>query len=575
MSKPVMSVGEVTQDISELKRNWTLRNSRFGEWYDVLILTDKYSKAKMESFVSSDPRAFFNMCMYLMISGELRHFIPITGDSPTELDKQGKIERACQYMWSVVDRTRRAGGSDPFLWELCFQMIALGWYSWVIAYDEDNNVPILRGWSPAETFPRFEEDHMTSCVHSYRLSVIAAKRKAVMNKWTWNTTATQGTVSLDDYFILDEKDVLWNMILLDGQDTTGWVQRPDMKLFVAPVAGFPDKGSIKTASYDWQKFRGQSALEPSMKTWDALNKWMTFQMQILRDTAEPKWQEFVTGTSQLDPKKMRQRGATFSYGAQDKGILAIQPPALPLELRATLVDLVRELQKTGFSDLVFGMVESGQMPSGVSLGTLASSSANEVLAPYMDSKNYIIAEIDRFWLSKLKSKKRTFVIKGKKAEKLASTEIPDDVSVLAESDLATPKDWMERATVANMLEKHLDSATIQDQILKIPDIQEVKRRKARDLISDHPMAKNVELAAAFQTHAEYLMSRGDAVQAELFKQAADALKAQFGVPPAGSGSPAGATEAEAKRAAAAPAEKVGIAPQLGGMQLPTRNAGGG
>jgi hypothetical protein len=221
----------------------------------------------------------------------------------------------------------------------------------------------------------------------------------------------------------------------------------------------------------------------------------------------------------------------------------------------------RERQKGSFNDAVYGMVEG---ESGYALSALASSSANQILYPFMDAKHFVISEADKFWLSNLKTSKRVYDIKGKLIEKLKPTDVPDDVNVVVESDVATPKDMLERGTVAFYLKDYLDEATIVKDVLKYPDPQGIKRRRVIDKMLNSPTAQLIEQISGFRTHADYLDYMGDTLQGALFRKAADSLEAQLGVPAPGQGVAPEMTNVNATREAAGgaktPRAKAGVAP---------------
>ena len=180
----------------------------------------------------------------------------------------------------------------------------------------------------------------------------------------------------------------------------------------------------------------------------------------------------------------------------------------------------------------------------------------------MDAKHFIISEADRFWLTNLKTSKRVFNIKGKFVEKLHPTDIPDDVTVVVESDVATPKDWLERGTIGGMLRQDVDRATLLGEIYKFPDPQAIIRRKSLDNVLDHPVSKTIEVIAGLSTYADYLDFRGDNRQAALFRKAALAMEAQLGAPAPGQGRPTEMPGILAAREAGAPAERPIVAPQI-------------
>ena len=549
-------IQQVKTDIATLKREWTPRNQKFKDWYQILTLVDVLATRGMESYVSNEPQTFYNMAHYLLTRGELSHTVPITTESALELDRRAKVHRACSYMWKAIDRERILGGNQAFIDELAFHLLVLGWYSVVLAFDRETGHLRVQAWSPADTFPSYSNGILSSCVHSYKVPQGEAVAKAQANNWSYKPRGT-GEVLLDDYFYQDASG-LHNIVLLDSNSVTGDIIRPEMELLVAPVGGFPDRGSLTPGSGNWKRLMGRSIFEVNEAVFLATNKWKSMISQILRDTAQPLVQEF-SAVPQATPEQIRDRGGLFHYSPGEQGLQRLPPGVIPIEIQAHLLELRREAQKGSFSDAVFGMLE-GQ--PGYSLNILASSSANQILYPYMEAKHFVIGESDRFWLSNLKASKRVFEVRGQFMEKLKPTDIPEDVTIIVESDVATPKDWLERGTVANMLEKHLDKDTIITEVLKFSDSQGIKRRKSLDRMFDHPISQLVEMIAGYQIHADYLERRGDLRQAALFRKAATALESQLGAPAPGQGKAPEMGRVLAEREAGAPGEVSRVRPEI-------------
>jgi len=557
-----MEQQEVINDIAKLKRYWEKRNKKFRDWYEILLLVDLLATKKMESYASNEPQTFYNMAHYLLTKGELSHSISIADESAIELDRRARVNRGCEFMWKQIDKERQAGGEQTFIDDAAFFLLVLGWYSMVYAFDKETGLLKAQVWNPADTYPRFVNNRTVSCVHSYKITEEEAKIKAQDNGWSYTSPVSSpyGFVTLDDYFY-QTNEALYNMILIDNQDVTGWVDRPDMKLVVGAVGGFPDKGSLtqrKRLGESWKELKGRGIFEVNANIGNHFNKWKSEMSQILRDTSQPITQEH-SGSPNATPEQLRERGALFHYAPGEAGLSRLPPAAIPIELQAHLVEMRREIQKGSFNDAVYGMVE-GQ--PGYALSLLATSSANQILYPYMDGKHLIISGGDEFWLSRLKTSKRVFNIRGKFLEKLSPVDIPENVTMEVESDVATPKDWLERGTIGGMVREDFDKATLLSEIYKVKDPQAILRRKALDRALDHPMTQNVELIASYYVHADYLEKRGDLRQAELFKKAAQALEGQLGVPPAGQGRPEESPRIEAEREAGSPKPRATSRPEI-------------
>lgn len=548
----------VNTDIANLKRFWYQRNLKFKEWYETLILIDQLASKGMETYVSNEPMTFYNMAHYLLTKGDISHTTPIEDESALELDRRARVHRGCEYLWKTIDRERQLAGNQPFIDELSFFLLVLGWYSTVSLFKQDTGLLQTQIWSPYDTYPKYTNNRMTACVHSYKISEEEAIQKAEENNWNYKSTGTPtGDVVLDDYFYQDTNS-LYNIILINSRDVTGWVERPDMQLLVAPVGGFPDKGSLTPSKKDWRKLTGRGIFEVNEAVANSFNKWRSMVSQILRDTAQPITQEF-SASPQATPEQIRERGAFFHYAPGEQGLHRVPPPVIPMGIQDNMAELRRETQKGSFNDAVYGMSES---QSGYALSLLASSSANQILYPYMDGKHFVISESDRFWLSRLKKSRRVFQIKGKFIEKLSPPDIPEGVSIQVESKVATPKDWLERGTIGNMLDKHLDEATIVTEIYGLSDPQAIKRRRSLDRMLEHPMSQLVELISGYYSHADYLDKRGDRRQASLFRRAARGLESQLGAPPAGAARPEEATRVASQVREGAPEERTRVASRV-------------
>ena len=556
---------KVNTEISTMTSYWSTRNSKFKEWYEILLLVDKLAAKGMESYVSNEPATFYQMAHYLLTKGEISHSIPVLAESAGDLDLRAKVHRGCQYLWREIDRGRKLGGSDAFIDDLAFYLLVLGWYSVAMEFQPSSGMLKAQVWNPADVYPKYSADKLISCVHTYQVTMDEAKYKADKNQWDYKPSifgrfGLDTNCTLNDFFVL-EGDTWLNMVLIDGKPVTGMVERPEMSLLVSPVGGYPDKGSINAVgtrsrgAMDWRQMAGKGIFEVNAGVTLSFNKWKSMIAQILRDTAQPIHQE-ITATPQATPEQLRERGALFHYTPGEPGLQRLPPASIPIELQSNLMEQRREMQKGGFNDAVFGMME-GQ--AGYALSLLASSSANQILYPYMDGKHFVISEADRFWLSNLKSSGKTFQVKGKILESIKPADIPTDVSVIVESDVATPKDWLERGTIGGMVRLDLDKSTLLTEIYKMSDPQGIIRAKRLDTILDHPMSLNIEMIAGYMTHANYLEKNGDIKQANLFRKAAQALESQLAAPPAGAAAPVNATQVASEVAAGA-SQKKPIAP---------------
>ena len=182
---PELTEQKVKDDITTLKTFWNERNKRFREWYTILTLVDTLAAKNMESYVSNEPQTFYNMAHYLLTKGELSHDTPLENETALELDRRAKVGRGCQYMWSLIDTDRKQGGNSSFIDELAFYLLVLGWHSTVAHFKKETGTLQAQVWSPYDTFPRYSNNRLASCVHSYEITTEEAEMKAEDNKWNY------------------------------------------------------------------------------------------------------------------------------------------------------------------------------------------------------------------------------------------------------------------------------------------------------------------------------------------------------------------------------------------------------
>lgn len=555
----ITDVGElikIQQKLSALKAFWQKRNDKFREWYEILILMDKLKAKGLESYVSNEPQTFYNMAHYLLTKGSLEFNIPIEGEDVLEFDKKAKVSRACQFMLDEINYERKLGGNEAFVEENAFFELVLGWISTIYRYNKQTSRLEAQIWNPFDVYPLSNSMRMVECLHSYKVNRSEVEQKLSNNDWNpaFRWTSQFDYVDLDDYFRLKQGGIWENMVLIDGKDVTGWVERPEAQLVVRPIGGFADRGSLSKNTDTYKQLMGRSIFEVNSTVYSMVNKWKTMVSQILRDTAQPVTQE-NSSTPQATPEQLRERGAHFHYGVGEPGLKRLESPHIPAEINIHDAGMSVEKQKGSFNNAVYGMVE-GQ--AGYGLSMMASSSANQILYPYMEGKHFLLEVGMSFWLRNLKKSKRTFDVKGAFLEKLKPTDIPEDVMLKVDSDVAVAKDWLERGTIAGMLKDHLDEDTIVSEILRQRDPQAIRRKKTNDMVMTHPVVQAVQVINGMYGQADYLEQAGDKRQAELFKLAAKQMEAQLGAPAPGQGNVQQQAGTLAAREAGAPAERVTV-----------------
>ncbi len=70
---------------NDLKKYWSVRNTRMVAWYRLIQMVDELKTEKMESFVGNDPRAMYNLVLHILDSPIIPHRLKNLDDVEDEL----------------------------------------------------------------------------------------------------------------------------------------------------------------------------------------------------------------------------------------------------------------------------------------------------------------------------------------------------------------------------------------------------------------------------------------------------------------------------------------------------------
>jgi hypothetical protein len=516
-----LTVDSIKKECTNLQTFWKERNDKIKLWYDVLLLKDEFEQADMESFVSNDPRTFFNLAVHLL-SEKIPHRIPVDTIEQTEIQAASEAEIYIEKLWSGIDKTYRLIGRESFIRFFTSMTLATGWYSLFSILDDQGVV--VEVWNPMQVYPEWDEAGLSKCARIYTLTAAQAKRKIARMKWTYKTPIISDVVLYNYWWIGDDLGV-YNAVVLGNEFV-----KPETKekfnripVFISPVAGLPDEGIIKPDK-SWKEHRGEAVVATNELMYRQYNKQWTFSSQILRDTAQPRWLELSRGDPILRQGDMFKRGAIFR-GAPEDTVKALEMPPIPVELRTDRMDIQGMMQRGSLPWALWGDI-SGQM-TGYLMSQVASM-AKQVLRPYQDAIIAAISDIDNFWLDLIKEYK--FNPLKTKISTQKPIKVLDSFEMSAEYSIKIPGDLVQRATVARMVCPgfQLDINTTTD--LMFPEIKNPTKVQAavrRDKAMSNEVSILINTIAAYKANALQLRELGDTEQAELYEKAAEYLLRQF------------------------------------------------
>ena len=520
MANKVLTSTKIIELASSLQKDWSARNAKFKDWYSQIQMVDRLAQANMESFVGNDPRAAFNL-LTSILDQTVPHRIPPDILTMEQMRPASELSRLYDVAWGDIhDQARRKG--HYWMRDLVGFVLATGWYSVFSVISVDGSTCIAEVWNPATVFPRWD-DTLTECAHIFSISESRARRLGARNKWALPVNLPSG-LALYDYWWIDETEQVNNAIVLGDKlvkPATVETRFNRIPIFVAPIGGMPDSGEISGDATAWRGEIGQSFVATNENVYKAFDKWWTFMLQILRDTAQPRTFEKTRGAKQIvKPEDWNKRGAHYKMAPEDE-IGFVQQPVIPVELRSTQLDMEAMMQRGGPSWAMYGNVQQ-QMTAYVMSQVVAST--NQTCKAYHRAVVDCLTDIDNFWLYLMINQKY------KPYGLQLPRDLPVNAKVSAEYELRIPGDLSTRATIARMLNPTFELSDEQVMSELFPEIKNpveelarVRAAKARQ----NPIYAQISLIEALKQEALLLRNAKDTEGATLYEKASARLEQQL------------------------------------------------
>jgi|TARA_Y100000310_G_scaffold2292_1_gene2868 hypothetical protein len=539
--RPKSATNVITR-CGELKNYWSRRDDKFREWYKLIEQVDELKTEHMESFVGNDPRSLYNLVLH-MLDTTIPHRVRRYDASDLKIaEAVAEVNSFYDSAWEDVEYSfRRSGPRQSFNRQVLAFLLATGWYSVFSIVANDGSRVIADVWNPAQVYPAWFDAGLSEVAHIFNLGARSARRMARRNGW--NVGRVVSDVTIYDYWWMDEDDLgrprVWNAVVFDNLLVKNEPTRfTEMPIFVSPVGGLPDTGPLSRLSGEgsgayivsdrWKAELGQAVIATNENVYKSWNKWWTFSLQLLRDTAQPRiFVRSQTGKHIVTPQNLFRRGGIFEGGVQDS-VDYLSPPPIPLELRATQLDLEAMMQRGGVNWAMYG--SAAQRITAYVMAQIAAS-ANQVIKPFHQAFINLLSDIDNFWLDDLRQRG------VKPYDFTLPPALPDTAKVTAEYDIEIPGDLVQRATVARMLDPEFRMSYTYVMSKLFPDVKDAMRERAQiraDQAEAHPSNAFIALVQYYRQQSAYLRNIGDDETAGLYDKAAMAAEALItsAIPPA-------------------------------------------
>ncbi len=544
----------ITTRCGDLKKFWAPRDAAMKRWYRLIEMIDELKTEKMESFVGNDPRSLYNLVIHLLdtdIPHRIKNYDSVDPAVQTAVSSVSKFFRTA---WKDVATTFRRTNPRQSLQRTSLGfMLATGWYAEYAMIADNGDRCYAEPLNPLDVYPMWDATlGLSEVAHIYQLGSGQASNMAKKHGWMlaggnfaqWRASVGRNT-TIYDYWWVEISDVfpftkaIWNAIVIGT--TLVKFERTRFKripIYVAPVGGLPDMGSLsegliptysstlKLHTQDvvvdrWKAELGQSIIATNEHIYRTWNKWWSFSLQLLRDTAQPRiFERSRSGKAIVRPEDVFRRAAIFR-GGPDDSVEFIGTPPIPLELRAAQLDLEAMMQRGGVSWSMFGNVQ-GQLTASV-MSQIAAS-ANQVMRPFHEAFVNKYEDENNDWLADIKD--RGISPYGWSYP----DDLPDNVVVSSDYDIEIPGDLVARATTARMLDPDFALSYTYVMGKLFPDIEDPMQERAQrraDQAEMHPSNSLIALVQYYRKQAAFLSKTGDRETAKLYETVADATLAML------------------------------------------------
>lgn len=537
----------VIQRSIELKQYWSgTRDLAMQRWYRMIEMVDELKTDKMESFVGNDPRALYNLVLHLLDAKIPHRIMDYDMDDLNSVKAVSEVSRFFDMSWKdAQDSFRRSNPRQSLMRTFIGFMLCTGWYCMFSMVSDDGKRVYKEPWNPMDVYPMWSAfTGLDEVAHIFTMPVRHAKAMVGSNGWQmdWSTYDTKVTVY--DYW-WTELDwygkSIWNAVVIENQLVKFEITRfKAMPIYIAPVGGLPDMGSLTTGlsssnitvlsapgsggyptqpSDRWKAEIGQAIIATNENVYRTWNKWWTFSLQLLRDTAQPRiFERSRSGKQIVRPEDVFKRGAIFR-GGPDDAVEFIGTPPIPLELRSTQLDLEAMMQRGGVSWAMHGTLQ-GSVSAYVM--SQISSSANQIMKPFHQAVVDALSDMDNDDLADIKARGiHPYDWKY-------PPNLPENARVSAHYEVEVPGELVQKATTARMLDPDFRLSYGYVMTKLFPEISDPMRERAMiraDQAEMHPTNALIALITYYRQQSAFLRKQGDVDSALLYDMAEQAATA--------------------------------------------------
>lgn len=513
---------EVVNQAKELERMYADRKRKFNSWYSLLSLQDELFQENMESFVGNDPRTTWNMANFLLQPEPMVNKL-VTIDGVPMIPQQAEaaviIEQYFNTIWKRIDKQDVNRGRPSWFWSFIGYILATGWYVVPSFVNRDGEL-VVDYWNPATVFPEFSGEIHGGLIKLARVrSISALQAFRSSTREGWRLPEKRAGNIIEYQLWIDTGVGVFHGVSFDNQlvkelTETGLDKIP---IRVGAAGAIP---VINVENRDKAPVEGESILAVNEHLYRNFNKTMTFLLQLLRDTANPRvFQKTSSNQKIFEAAEWYARGAFFSGGINDS-IEILGTPPIPVELTNMAFQQRNQIQKGSFSDVIFGNV-LGEVSTTVL--SQAADSARQLLFPYHDVIQSVVSSITDSYLKILMVNPDLRPTDWPEMD----SELMSNVIVESRYSITIPGDLQNRINIAKAMNPNLRVPIDEVLQLLIPEVTNPVLAQAKldsEDVRQMPQYKIIQMITTFKAAAAEADRAENSELARLYSSAAGQLE---------------------------------------------------
>ncbi len=513
---------DIRTEVVNLQRVWQPRSAAFREWYNLIRQHNNLHQPGMESVISPDPRASYNMARWLLTPRPGSFVVDTEGMTEGQATSVGVIERYVDRQLALNVRRTRGGINRPVMSRVIDLMLATGWIAIGSAPTPDGWV--IEAFNPAQLYPEYgAQGQLLRVGRMYQSSGPEINAMIARNGWsTPKHRLDRRQWWIHSLWKMTEFGPVHGVVVGNNHVAKPMTLEPHFSripMYVVPVGGLPDDGSI-SGTNNWRGEVGQSFLAPLLDIQNNYNKMLTYMQQLLRDTANPRWVERVRGESVVDPDRLWERGAVFTMEPEED-LFPIPTPPLPPELRGHEFEIRNMIQRVSFSDASMGNITT--QINGFLLNQVTAQ-AKQSLSPFFDGVREVVGDMATTNIAIMRAL-------GMPLGREGFPSLPDQVFLDFKYDVRVPGDFLQRVSAARTAnpEFRLSKSLLMDELF--PEVSSVQRELSRIQTEDaleNPVFKQLLVVRELARASQEARKNNDVEFAQLLDRAADLIESQFG-----------------------------------------------